>query len=130
VPIRWRAVQVTGNGREAPRTFRLGFVLGRLDETLPWLPERRYRGLDRLPFVPFLADLPREVARAWRSYLDAWDDGLVDDFNVARRARDEPAGVGAPTASVRTCGPPGGPVVSEGPPPNVRTRRWLSCEPP
>lgn len=65
----WRAMQVTGARREPPRSFRLGFFLGRVDEPLLWLPERRYRGLDREPFVPFLDELSPDEATVWRSYL-------------------------------------------------------------
>ncbi len=74
----------------ATRTFRLGFVLARREVTLPWLPDRRYRGLDRHPFVPFLGELDADIAALWTRYLDAENDGIISrQLQAARRFKED-----------------------------------------
>lgn len=81
----------------AVRSFRLGFVIARADAALPWLPEQRYRGLDRLPFVPFLHEVPPDEATIWTAYLNAQDSPLAGDLHEAQRIRDALETVGTRT---------------------------------
>jgi hypothetical protein len=79
----------TATGDLGGLRFRLGFVVARLDVTLPWLPLRWYRGIDRVPQAPLYAGIPTNVASFWTRYLDAWDDGSLScDLDVAREAKD------------------------------------------
>lgn len=91
-------VGIGADDGSASRTFRLGFVIVRRDQTVPWLPDLRYRGLDRLPFVPFLSEIDPDLANLWRRYFDARDEGLIGrDLEVARSAMNDLGLAGAET---------------------------------
>jgi hypothetical protein len=61
----------------------LGFYLERTGVSLPYCPEKAYRGIDRLPYIPGLEEEPglflkngvkTASTRIWERYTDAVDD--------------------------------------------------------
>ena len=77
--------------------LRLGFVLARTDVPLPGRPWIRYRGVDRMPFVP-TPEEEDELARAgharlvalWHQYWDVlFTAELYRDTSIATDLRDQ-----------------------------------------
>jgi hypothetical protein len=70
---------------------RIGYVISRSGVPFPWLTDRKYRGIDRLPHVPNLNEgQSQRYVEIWERYLDAQDDGLIGyDLNLAREIQRE-----------------------------------------
>jgi hypothetical protein len=77
--------------------LRLGYLLVRTGVHLPWSPQRGYRGIDRLPYLPNpMEDATARTAMAWNAYSDAVEEGrLGRDFALAQDICQELNAVGA-----------------------------------
>lgn len=65
---------------------------------IPWLPNRTYWGIDRLPSVPNVLDLRGPEERVWDQYLKSLEDGsLARDLSVAQDIQTKLGQIGRET---------------------------------